>query len=284
MITLTTRQKLFIARQLQSLTIAGFRLIGKGYDVEIMRRGVRWRLDLREGIDFSIWLLGAFEPRTLRQYERLIKPGDVALDVGANIGAHTLHLARAVGPSGRVIAFEPTDYAFGKLRVNLSLNPTLATRVDANQMMLMERSAPDEAPAVYSSWPLAPGAKAVHPLHGGALQACSGAKIVSLDDFVQRNRLERIDLLKLDIDGFECPMLRGAADTLARLRPVIVMEFAPYVLGERGGSVRELVEILGAAKYGLQDVDTGKSLPMDTAKLESLIPWGGGRNILARPN
>lgn len=59
------------------------------------------------------------------------------LDIGANIGSHTLPLAQMVGPSGRVYSFEPTDYAFGKQRRNLSLNPELSKRVNALQSMLV---------------------------------------------------------------------------------------------------------------------------------------------------
>ena len=88
---------------------------------EFKRGGLRWMLDLDEGIDFSIFLLGSFEPDAVRCFEKRIKPGDVVLDICANIGAHTLRLARLVGSSGRVLAFEPTIYAYAKLRSNLEL-------------------------------------------------------------------------------------------------------------------------------------------------------------------
>ena len=59
---------------------------------------------------------GQYEPENLRAYRRVVQPGFVVLDIGANIGSHTLPLAQMVGPSGRVYSFEPTDYAFGKQR------------------------------------------------------------------------------------------------------------------------------------------------------------------------
>ena len=283
MITLTTRQKLFLAGRMQSLAMAGRRIAGKGPEVTVVRRGIRWRLDLREGIDFAIWLLGAFEPRTIDHYLTHLKPGHVALDVGANIGAHTLHLARAVRPAGRVLAFEPTDYAFAKLQANLALNPDLAPLVAAYQVMLVERSHADAVPELYSSWPLEPARVGTHVLHGGRLQTCTQARATSLDELLESERLDRVDLIKLDIDGHECPMLRGAARTLARFRPVIVMELSPYVLKEHGSGVAELVEILGTAGYALSDIGTGRSLPLDASLLESAIPIGGSRNVLACP-
>lgn len=283
MITLTTRQKLFIARSLQQVVLALRQAAGRGAEVDTIRRSIHWRLDLREGIDFAIWLLGAFEPETVSCYRALVKPGDVVLDIGANIGAHTLHLAKAVGERGQVLAFEPTDYAFGKLRHNLSLNPQLERRVAALQVMLLDHSQAHEPPPVYSSWPLAPRTEAVHPQHGGRLERCSGARAATLDQTLRDQSVERVDLIKIDIDGFETLMLRGAVETLARFHPVLVMELAPYVLEERGSSLTELLDILGAAGYGIGDVATGRPLPLDEHILHRLIPRGGGRNIVARP-
>jgi hypothetical protein len=118
---LNTRTKLRIARTLY-WTLTGFRRILGGTDsARVSRRGIHWQLELREGIDLAIYLFGYFEYETFRAYRRLLKPGDTVPDIGANIGAHTLHLARCVSPSGRVIAFEPTAYAYNKLRQNISL-------------------------------------------------------------------------------------------------------------------------------------------------------------------
>lgn len=281
MITLTTRHKLFLARRAQSLIMAVRRASGRGPEVAVARRGIRWQLDLSEGIDFAIWLFGAFEPRTLRHYLNHLKPGNVALDIGANIGAHTLHLALSVGSTGRVLAFEPTDYAFGKLKANVALNPDLAARVAAHQVMLTDNSLPAPVPAIYSSWPLEPEGGGTHLLHGGLLKSCASARAATLDELMEIERVNRIDLVKLDIDGYECAMLRGAIRTLARFQPSIIMEIAPYVLREHGSGVAELVEILGATGYALRDIETRRSLPLDAHWLESAIPIGGGRNVIA---
>ena len=120
---LTTMQKIALARAVQKPVVAARSLASLGAITTVRRRRVSWTLDLREGIDFSIWLLGAFELATVRAYERLVRPGDTVLDIGANIGAHTLHLARAVGAQGKVYAIEPTDYAIGKLKANIALKP-----------------------------------------------------------------------------------------------------------------------------------------------------------------
>src|SRR6185436_2807994 len=107
---LNTSRKIIFARWLSRAVIFLRRLTGRGAEIAVRRSGVLWHVDLNEGIDFSIWLLGGFEPRTLKQYEELVKPGAIVIDVGANVGAHTLPFARLVGPSGRVLAVEPTQW------------------------------------------------------------------------------------------------------------------------------------------------------------------------------
>ena len=123
----STATKILIARMLYFLLHALRRPFGFRDQVVARRRGVVWNLDLREGIDLTIYVRGAFERDTLRALESLVREGATVLDVGANVGAHTLHLARLVGATGRVVAFEPTDFAMAKLRANLEANPELRT-------------------------------------------------------------------------------------------------------------------------------------------------------------
>ena len=127
------------------------RMVGRGPLVETTRGGVRWNLDLGEGIDFAIWLRGCFEPSTLHALQRLVRPGATVLDIGANVGAHTLHLAAAVGSTGRVLAFEPVAESFRKLRTNVAANPSLAAA---------GRAASDDAPR----------RRRVGPARGGAVE------------------------------------------------------------------------------------------------------------------
>lgn len=282
MLTFTTRQKIAGAALIQRCVMGLRRLVGRDAYAQFTRRGIRWSLDLREGIDFAIWLLGAFEPGTLRSYSRLLHGGDVALDIGANIGAHTLHIARCVGEHGRVIAIEPTDFAYGKLCRNLALNPELAARVTVFQTMLVAPGGTTEPEPVYASWPLAATGE-LHPLHLGQLMSTSGALAQTLDELLMPCGLTRVDLVKIDIDGHECAALRGAQQTLARFRPAIVMELAPYVLRERGASLAELLSLLAPVGYRFVDADTGTALPFDAAALDKLIPHGGCRNVVALP-
>jgi len=280
---LTTKQKIHLARWSQCIVMVFRRLLGKGHITVVNRNSISWKLDLREGIDFAIWLMGYFEPSTVSAYKRIIRPGDVVLDIGANIGAHTLPMAKLVGDAGKVIAFEPTNYAFDKLSENCALNPIIASRTIINQVMLVSSgyaSSVHSAPDIYSSWPLKKEA-ASHEIHQGHLMSTSRAELLSLDDYVTMHNLSRLDFIKIDIDGFECEMFNGAAKTLKRYRPKIIMELAPYTLVEQGGSLKELISILSDAGYVFYTIDDRRKLPSDSDEINRMIPPGASINILA---
>src|SRR5262249_31927126 len=139
-------------------------LFGLRDQVQATRKGLRYDLDLSQAIDLTIFVMGSFEPSTVAAFRRYVKPGATVLDIGANIGAHTLQLARLVGPQGRVLSFEPTDFAFAKLRRNLQLNPEIAGRVTALQCFLTAGDADALPGSIYSSWSLPRSAEA-HEKH-----------------------------------------------------------------------------------------------------------------------
>lgn len=275
----TTKQKVWLAAQAQTLITASRSVLGKSTLAIVNRKGLRWELDLNEGIDFSIYLLGVFEPGTAKTLSRLIKPGDVVFDIGANMGAHTLGIARSVGSKGKVFAIEPSDFASAKLNRNLSLNPELQSRVRVEQLFLTE-DVSDPSPAeVYASWPLR-GGVSVHPKHRGRLVSAAKASATTLDAFVQRHDVARIDLIKIDVDGQELPVLHGGRVTLSRIHPKLVMEMAPYAHAEHNNSFAGLIDLLRNAGYSLQNADSCKPIPLDPIQLGRMIPDGASINVV----
>jgi FkbM family methyltransferase len=285
-VILTTKTKVEIARILYGVILKFRRTVmGKGAQTLVNRRGIQWSLDLNEGIDLSIYLFGAFERSTVKLLEKLVKPGDVILDIGANIGAHTLYLAKSVGPGGKVIAFEPTDYAFQKLQRNLALNPLLESRVTAEQLMLVDdRNTPLEA-EIYSSWPL-DTRHGVHEKLCGKAMPTAHAHAERLDDYARRTGMKRADLIKLDVDGHEASVLFGARQMIGEFRPTILMELSPYIhdVVEHAscGGFAELIGLLDGFGYSMFNLDSGKSLPFDPVFLRELIPDGSSINVLLK--
>ncbi|MEE8409069.1 MAG: FkbM family methyltransferase [Myxococcota bacterium] len=280
MVQLPTLTKIAVARMLSTAVTTGRRLVGQTTQARFRRNGIEWELDLEEGIDFAIFLFGQFDLSTARAYRRLVNPGDTVLDIGANIGAHTLPLAHRVGPRGRVVAFEPTEFAFRKLMRNLELNQELAHRVSPVHALLVRDEAATPPSRIHSSWPLV-RSDALHPGHGGALKSTGDCKAVRLDDWIADNELQRVDFIKLDVDGSELHVLGGGRRTLENDRPLILLELCPHLFDDNpSGTFADLIELLAETGYALRTL-AGRALPMaDSDALQAMIPRQGSINAI----
>jgi FkbM family methyltransferase len=276
-----TTHKIAAARAIYHVIHAGRTLLGRTDQEIVTRDGISYDLDLSQGIDFAIFLGNIYERQTKAALRKLVSPASLVLDIGANIGAHTLHLAKLVGPDGRVMAFEPTDFAFRKLRRNLDLNPSLGSRVEACHCFLTANDGADVPNAIYSSWPLAVET-GLHPKHLGREMQTESAQARSLDSILSERADRKVQLVKLDVDGFECDVLGGATSMLRDMRPVFVMELAPYVLEERGASLDQLLSYFIPNGYVFYDERTLRPLPSSAKELNGMIANGAGINAIAR--
>lgn len=267
-----------------NLLVRGARRAAGLGDVAIVeRRGLRWELELTETIDFSLFLTGRFQRETLTALVGLLREGDTLLDIGANVGAMALPAARALGPNGKVVCFEPTAFGVRKLRRNLELNPDLRDRVDIRQLELVGYPGEKVHGSLHARWPLG-RAEGRHAGHHGVEEGCAGATTSTLDDFLEGAGVSRVDAIKLDVDGHECGVLRGARRTLARFRPRMVVELQPSTFDRPAPDrFEDMVDLLREAGYRLRDVVDNKPLPMDATELRRLIPGNSVRNAIAIP-
>jgi FkbM family methyltransferase len=230
----------------------------------------------------AIFVFGLFERETACALKNLVTPGSIVLDIGANIGAHTLNLGRLVGPTGKVYAFEPTTYAFSKLKRNLALNPEISARVVAEQIRLTCEAKLDRTVEIYSSWKVV-GEERRHPKHLGIAQSTGAAAVLTLDDYCNNSNLSGIGFVKLDVDGFETEVLTGGIQTLRRDLPTICMELAPYALEERGSSLGELQGVLRDLGYHLLSLKNLGNHSENADSFSAQIADGSGINVVAVP-
>lgn len=162
----------------------------------------------------SLELYGESSQAELDLLAQLLAPGDVVVDVGANFGTHTLAFASMVGPSGRVLSFEPQRIVHQALCGSIALNGL--GNVEAYQAGV------SAAPG----WLRMPDLRYDIPNNYGGLklqehQAGQKVPVVSLDDFLE---LGRLALIKIDVEGMERQVLEGAAQTLERFAPALYVE------------------------------------------------------------
>ena len=203
------------------LYFSAFCRIMRDRHVRATIQGSTFDLDLGEMIDVALYL-EQYELDVSAALARYCAPGMTVLDIGANIGAHTLALANLVTATGAVYAFEPTDYAFQKLTRNIALNNV--PHVHAIQAALSDRHAEQQEITYRSSWQTS----------GGRADRSTRVDFLQMDDWCERNGVRRVGLIKIDVDGNEFPALAGGRTVIERSRPVIVMEAVwPHFVDER---------------------------------------------------
>lgn len=216
-------------------------LLGRPTTVELSRWDLRMSFPTqRKGFGKFIFAFReSYEPE-LAYLEKILSPGKVFVDVGANYGVYALVASKLVGETGKVLAFEPTTRSFAILRQNIELNGSL--NVDAFQVALTDTRG--KAWLNYGWDPVGNwlGAKPLEKKPGEEVQA------ESLDQLLEENGVGHVDVIKIDVEGAEELVLRGAGRCLTTHSPVVVFEFNPGCarrLGLSPWGARDLLESLG---------------------------------------
>lgn len=222
-------------------TVAQWRARGGASAPRILKRGYEYVLDRLPGDHLLATLPGGERVQLAARYRHLnwnpheyaafraaVKPGATVFDIGANVGAYTLVFAARVGPSGRVIAFEPAPDASQGLRTHLALNG-IAGRVEVIEAAM--------------SSAVGRTSFAVHPSGGASslvLESVDRGRVIdvatdTLDRFCAAHAVSP-DVLKIDVEGSELDVLRGGRATLARADIQVFVEFHPAVWRSLGVS------------------------------------------------
>jgi FkbM family methyltransferase len=216
-------------------------IIGRGAVVRLGRWNVsiylppRWR-----GIEKLIFAFREGYERELAYLENALSPGQTFIDVGANLGIYTLVASKIVGPSGRVIAFEPSSQSFSLLKSNITLNgftnvQVYPTAVSDKIGKAFLYNGPDPAQ---------------NSLGRHLRLEPKGEEVVTqpLDSALSQAPVERVHVIKIDVEGAEELVLRGADNVVTAHHPVIIFEInheASTRLGLSPLGARDLLNRLG---------------------------------------
>ncbi|MBN1593390.1 MAG: FkbM family methyltransferase [Candidatus Coatesbacteria bacterium] len=231
-----------------------------------MGEDLKVRIYPRDVLGRYLYIDGVFERDCWNFVKGFLRPGMVVFDLGANLGQYTLLAAHAVGEHGHVHSFEPSARMFRELEFNVGLNG-LSPRCTLNRLAVSDvaqvarLSRYEEGAEVY-------GSLGTHRRCEAGIVGHEEVQTVRLEEYCEKNRIDRIDFVKMDIEGAELLALRGAGRLLAR-------DDAPTILLELGD--------VNTAGFGYTSADLWDYLEGLGYHLYSLGPRGASLRQAQRP-
>jgi FkbM family methyltransferase len=226
---------------------------GNGSVYVILDNGVKFKWD--PGDPYSLLgmpLRGDFEPECTYLISKLVKTGDIVIDIGANFGWYSVHFANLVGENGKVHVFEPTNI-IEDLKENLILNG-FDKRCIINQYALGNQDG-TETLFIPQGLGTAFASLRKHTYKGVSKTSNLLVPIMKLDDYLDKNGVERVNLIKIDTEGAEFIILKGAEETLKRYSPVILLELQSYHTLTFGYTPIDAIKYLNVLGYDLYEPD-----------------------------
>lgn len=232
-----------------------------------------------ETVGWTCFREGRWDPHVEACIHRILRPGQTAIDVGANLGYMTAVMARCVGPAGRVWAFEPVDETYELLELCRALNA-----LDHVTPVRLALGATDGSIDITYDRRHS-GLATMHPERvGGELQK---VPLRSLDALVAAGQVTRPALIKIDVEGHELDVLRGARATIADASPTIVFEVNERAATAAGWTLADAAELLtsvSAYSFWLIDGDCERPLDPFSFRLERDERSDPHVDVLARPS
>jgi FkbM family methyltransferase len=202
---------------------------------------------------------GSYAIPIVETMKRILRPGDIFFDIGANIGYLSAIAASLVGRQGQVHCFEPVTEYFHRVQRLAELNPDYAIKPNA--------CGAGEIPGICT----------IHVTHepgqntmvsdyksGSEVASTQQVPVIRLDSYIDQHSIDRVKLIKIDAEGFELPILKGLENFLkrSRWRPEVICEIAPRAYSLMGRKVSELAKYMGDYGYTARDLLDGVT-PVD---------------------
>lgn len=215
-----------------------------------VKGGIYLSLQIDDWIQESIYFLGTYEKAELQLIKEIVKQGDVFIDLGANIGMHTLNASKLVGKNGRVICFEPFSKNFESLKKNMAINNS--TNITSENLAVGETDSFIDL--FYDDKEMNLGMVSSSRLTEYSHN--EKVKVVSLDSYLRDSSIKKVDFIKIDIEGNEYAALLGMKETLTKFHPQLLIEILEEDesnSSKNESKIMEYLESLGYEKYFIDD-------------------------------
>ena len=209
-----------------------------------------------DAVHSMVYFFGVWEPAVTAVFRDALKPGDIVVDIGANVGLHTMLAAGLVGPAGRVHAIEASPWIHARLLRNLAANGidnvivhhVAATAVEGPVQVFLHDESNLGGTTIIAGEAARSGAPPEAVVPGRPVP-----QIVPIDDLLAAR------LIKIDVEGAEWLVLQGLAPVLPRLHPdcAILLEVKPAALEALGGSLAEVIAMMAEAGFAAFEIENG---------------------------
>ncbi|MEZ4103680.1 MAG: FkbM family methyltransferase [Candidatus Paceibacterota bacterium] len=222
---------------------------------------------LNGGVDDEIYKLGKWEPEISAVIEKYLPEGGIFLDIGANIGYHTLYAALIVGNKGKVFSFEPLPRLSKQIKKSLEVNRIDNVRI--YETALSDKVGQADLSLVSENI----GASSIKTIeHERIVDDKVLVEVNKLDNFTKT--IEKLDVIKIDIEGNEVEALRGSKELLQKFKPVIILEFSPNIYEQDfSGKTKDLYNFLKSFGYKITVIDN------NNINLEEKINYGDFKDL-----
>ena len=217
-------------------------------------------IDLSSLLEWHLWAFGSYESHFAELLRRLVRPGDRCVDVGANVGVHAIRLGKLTGPAGEVIAIEPDPSAVERARRNVALNGLGNVRVmhaaasDMPGQTVLYRPGDSDTNRARAS--LLP--------HRYLTGTAVAVPVTTVDEACGSGAggsggtsRGRVAVIKIDVEGHEAAVVRGAAGVIGRDAPAVIFEYAPDLLADSSLTPFEWLAGRGYEMYRIRPLRHG---------------------------
>lgn len=186
---------------------------------------------------------GAFEPNVRAFIDRTLAPGMIVMDIGAHAGFYSLVASKRIGPSGRVIAFEPSPRERDRLRRHVALNRC--------RNVTVEPIAVGDAAGEADLFVFTGRTTGCNSFHLATTQGATPVRVAirTLDGYLDDAKLPRVDFVKMDIEGGELAALRGGERLFRAMRPTLLCELHDRRTAPWGYRARDIVDLVERWDY-----------------------------------
>ena len=233
---------------------------------EVVRQDLKWELNPADFTQREFFWTGDKDHWEMHHIRKIVHPGEVVIDIGANFGYYSLLLAKIVGTAGEVHAIEPQEDVFERLSRHVKINK-LETCIRPHNFGFSDK------PGV--------GKLIVRSENSGATRIDTGSldgetELSTFDNFCSAQRIDDIAFVKVDIEGAEEKLLLGGKERFPKVRTILI-EVNPHQLIKSSSSPEKLLALLRSYGFDLFEIKREKLVPLE------YIPSGSNyKNIFCR--